>query len=123
MLFDLISELARPLFSKLLEEDPVAPDELRARVLAHAEKLHAVGGAVDARLVTELSASCIALIESLTEFSGDTSRKLVQAACLYFVLEDDASPDSEEDGLRDDVEVLNAVARHLDLERLAIRLD
>lgn len=123
MLFDLISELARPLFAKLLEDEQMPLDELRTRVQAHAEALHGAGKAVDGRLVTELSASCIGLIDSLTEFSGDTSRKLVQAACLYFVLEDDASPDSEEGGLVDDVEVLNTVAKHLDLERLIIRLD
>ena len=123
MLFDLISELARPLFAKLLEDDPVPVDELRARVLAHGEHLKAAGGAVDLRLSAELTESCNGLLDSLTEFSGDTSRKLVQAACLYFVLEDDASPDTGDNGLVDDVEVLNAVAKHLDLERLIIRLD
>lgn len=122
MLFDLISELARPHFAQLLEEAPIALDDLRGRVQQHASELQQAGGAVDVELAAQLADSCLGLIDSLSDFSGDTSRKLVQAACMYFVLEDDASPDSSEGGLIDDAEVVNAVATHLDLERLVIRL-
>lgn len=123
MLFDLITELARPVFQRLLEEAPIPPQQLGAQLRAHTEALQARGGEVDGALAGRLQVACEALLASLTEFSGDTTRQLVQAACRYYVLEDDAQPDSAPGGLQDDLEVVAAVARHLGLDDVAGQLD
>ena len=123
MLFDLIAELARPVFQKLLDEPPLSADELGAQVRAHTEALRGRGQGVDVALAERLQTACEALLASLSDFSGDTSRQLVHAACRYYVLEEDAHADSTPGGLEDDREVVAAVARHLGLDDVAATLD
>ena len=119
MLFNLIADLARPVFQRLLDEPPISTDELAAQVDAHTEALLATDGDVDRAAAQRLQTACQALLGSLTEFTGDSTRQLVQAACRYYVLEEDAQADSSLGGLDDDVEVVAAVARHLGLDDVA----
>jgi uncharacterized membrane protein YkvA (DUF1232 family) len=46
---------------------------------------------------------------------GEAERRMIQAAVLYFVLDQDAEPDRQSLlGLDDDLRVLRAVTRHLE---------
>jgi len=52
---------------------------------------------------------------ALSPTATQADQRLIQAAVLYFVLDNDALPDTRRlMGLEDDAKVLQAVARHLD---------
>jgi hypothetical protein len=73
--------------------------------------------------VEELVQSLIGLLKTLKRDGPEFDHRAVQAACRYFVVEDDGDEDMEsEDGFDDDVEVMNAVANALDREDLVIDL-
>ena len=68
----------------------------------------------DPQLARSLADAALKLLGTLNEDTPEPTRRLVQAAVRYFVIEDDADSDLGSIlGLDDDAEVLNAVLRHL----------
>ena len=65
---------------------------------------------IDVVLAGAVANGCQKLVKWATGHGNGRQRKAVYAAVQYFILEDDASPDSGPDGYLDDAEVVNAVA-------------
>ncbi|MCO4772521.1 MAG: hypothetical protein KDA24_20985 [Deltaproteobacteria bacterium] len=71
----------------------------------------------------QLAESLMGLLKTLRKGGPDEHHIAVQAACRYFTSEYDGDDDMEsEEGFDDDIEVMNAVARALDMEELVIDL-
>lgn len=69
---------------------------------------------VDPTLANALSDASLRLLSTLHDGSPESTRRLIQAAVRYFVIEEDADSDLDSIlGLDDDAEVLNAVLRKL----------
>ncbi len=108
---------ARHLFTRLLDQELQPATVLMRLVERHLADLEAIGqrdellNLVRARELTALARRLLAHYPEAPE----TDRRLIQAAVLYFVLDNDAAPDSRSLlGLEDDARVLAAVARHLE---------
>lgn len=108
---------ARHLFTRLLDQELQSATVLMRLVERHLADLEATGqrdellNLVRAR---ELTVQARRLLARYPEAS-DADRRLIQAAVLYFVLDNDAAPDSRSLlGLEDDARVLAAVVRYLE---------
>jgi len=115
---DGVPDAARPLWKQLVTE-PLRPvhelfAEVRAYQTALARRANRQGDDVDPTLATALADAALRLLGSLGEQSPESTRRAVQAAVRYFVIEDDADGDLDSIlGLDDDAEVMNAVLRQL----------
>jgi hypothetical protein len=88
--------------------------EVRAYQLAIQQRSQWNDADVDPTLANALSEASLRLLGTLSETSPESTRRLVQAAVRYFVIEEDADSDLDSIlGLDDDAEVLNAVLRKL----------
>lgn len=105
-------------WERLLQQ-PLSPVEvLRGDLEDYLARVE--GTQADPKVLQGLIAGCRALLD--TEWDEE-SRRLVQGAVTYFLLEDDEEPDLDSvAGLDDDAEVFNAVARALGREDLVIPL-
>jgi hypothetical protein len=88
--------------------------EVRAYQQALAKRSHWHDDDFDPQLARGLADASLKLLGTLNEDTPEPTRRLVQAAVRYFVIEDDADSDLDSIlGLDDDAEVLNAVLRRL----------
>ncbi|MEM9693857.1 MAG: hypothetical protein AAGA56_15020 [Myxococcota bacterium] len=122
-----IPDVARPLWTKLVAEDLLPVHELFASVRSYRESLarraQVADTAVDLKLVDALTDTSLELLGSLQDDTPEQTRRLVQAAVRYFVIEDDADRDLDSIlGLDDDAEVLNAVVAHLGHEAWLVEI-
>jgi len=118
---------ARRLFARLADADTLLPPRrLADQVKGYVKLIQAT--AVDnpwinVDQVKELARSLMGLLRGLTPDGPEFDHRAVQAACRYFVLEEDGDEDMEsEDGFDDDIEVMNAVANALGRDDLVIDL-
>ena len=100
------------------------PDTLRDRVQAHLDRARTVAAQdafLDLDAAQRVAETLLVLLQDWTQFP-EPERRLVQAACLYFVADDDAEPDFDSlVGFDDDVEAVNHT---LDLlRRPELRID
>lgn len=113
---------SQALFDRLHDAPLVALEQLRAELKAYASHLEATGAAnelLDATLARAIVHCCEGLLE-MSEDADEPTRRLVQAAVRYFVIEEDVEPDRDSLwGLDDDAVVCGAVASFLDREDLA----
>ena len=113
-----IPDGARELWTKLVAEDlrPVHElfKEVRDYQQAIAQRSQWRDADVDPTLANALVDASLKLLSTLKEETPEPTRRAVQAAVRYFVIEDDADSDLDSIlGLDDDAEVLNAVLSHL----------
>jgi uncharacterized membrane protein YkvA (DUF1232 family) len=113
-----IPDVARPLWRKLVAEEPVPVHQLFGEVLKYEQTLDQRAewdeSKVDPTLARDLVRASNRLLGTLTSSSPESTRQLIQAAIRYFVIDEDADADLDSIlGLDDDAEVLNAVLRHL----------
>lgn len=112
------------MFERLRMQAPRAIDDLRAEVRAHAERIRLAMGAnalADPAVAFALASEARALIDEAERRQDGETHRLVQAAVMYFVLDEDAEHDLyAAGGLDDDAAVLNAVARSLGREDLVV---
>lgn len=96
---------------------------MRADVLAHrtaAERAVQDDGHVDLNMACAIAAGCFALLDAWEQLD-EPQRRAVQAACLYYVHQDDEEDDfSSVVGFDDDAEVLNHVAALLKRPELSV---
>ena len=113
-----IPDASREFWKKLVVEDLRPVHELFAEVKQYqqaiAQRSTVQNAEVDPTLANDLSAASLRLLGTLTEGTPERTRRLIQAAVRYFVLEEDADSDLDSIlGLDDDGEVMNAVLRVL----------
>jgi len=113
-----IPDAAKDLWSKLVAEDlrPVHElfKEVRDYQHALAKRSQWNDDDVDPALARGLAEASLRLLGTLSDDTPEPTRRLIQAAVRYFVIEDDADSDLDSIlGLDDDAEVVNAVLRHL----------
>jgi uncharacterized membrane protein YkvA (DUF1232 family) len=117
---------SRDVLRTLLDEPLVSADELRREIAEYVAAVHARAQReefVDVRLVDRVGDACLGLLSAIGDEAPPESRRLVQAAIRYFILESDADSDfSSVVGFDDDAEVVNAVARYLQRTDLVVEV-
>lgn len=112
-----IPDAARELWRKLVTQPLVPVAELEGELRAYQQSLARSAqwsDDVDPVLARSLGKTCVKLLSTVSDGTPAAERQLIQAAVRYFILEDDAESDFDSViGLDDDVEVLNAVLKHL----------
>ena len=117
---------AAAIFAALCEEEPrpvaALAEEVRA-YLAHVTRSAGRGATlIDLESAEELARASLALLGAMGAATPAEERRLVQAAVRYFVIEEDALGDlGSITGFDEDIEVMNAVLRHLRRTDLLIR--
>jgi hypothetical protein len=120
---------SQALFDRLYDAPLVPAAELRAELRAYATRMSTTAAAnelLDATLCEAITRCCEGLLDMLDPLdqhdqrrADEATRRLVQAAVRYFVVEEDVEPDRETLwGLDDDAVVCGAVAHHLGREDL-----
>ena len=113
---------SQALFDRLHDAPLVPATELRAELRAYAARIGSAAAAnemLDATLADAITRCCEGLLDLLEEDASEATRRLVQAAVRYFVVEEDVEPDRDTLwGLDDDAVVCGAVAGHLGREDL-----
>ena len=111
-----IPHKAKPLWDKLLAEDLAPIHELFSEVAVYRKAIEQArrNDNVDHTVAIALADVSLKLLQTITPKTPETSRRLIQAAVRYFVLEDDIDGDMDSVlGFDDDAEVMNAVTIHL----------
>ena len=111
---DGIPAAAKPLWSQLVVAELKPVHELFTEVKAYenalAQRAEWRDTDVDPALARALVEASSRLLGTLNDDTPETTRRMVQAAVRYFVIEDDADSDLDSIlGLDDDAEVMNAV--------------
>jgi uncharacterized membrane protein YkvA (DUF1232 family) len=110
-------EAIAQLFDRLMREPRRSREELRRRVASYLVSIESLAREVDfvdVDLVETIANRCHRLIETLDAGACEDHRRLVQAAVLYFVLDEDAEADTSSlIGFDDDRLVVDTVAREL----------
>ncbi len=119
-----IAPEARSSFAQIVGQDPVGRTRLRVEIQDYIELIKAFaadGSDVDQESARKIARGLIALLGSLTPDTPDDHRRLVQAACRYFVLDEDGDDDFDTgSGFDDDTDVFNAVAEEVGRSDLVI---
>jgi uncharacterized membrane protein YkvA (DUF1232 family) len=118
---------ARSLFARLRVSDDLRPPKVLAgEVKAYVGLVRATGRdseVVAVEKAEKLGQALLHLLRSLRPDGPVEHHQAVQAACLYFAAEYDGDEDMESlEGFDDDIEVMNAVARAMDLDEYVIDL-
>lgn len=104
-------------FRRMMREPRHSREELRRLVVSHLIKLEALAREVDyldVELAAEVANRCHRLIDSIAPPVVEDHRRLVQAAILYFVLDEDVEGDTTSlIGLDDDRLVVDTVCDEL----------
>ena len=130
VLSEVLSQLpgdVAPYVGRLAEQEPAAVDQLRSELRAYSRELAELARTdpqVDAELGLELAGACRTLLERLESPIDPVVHRVVHACIRYFLLDDDADPDTASWlGLDDDVEVFNVVVVALGHSDLRVALD
>ena len=106
---------------------PLAPKrELIALINDYTDEIARVAnrrGDLDINLADCIARCCLTLLNEQWDSEGDHRKRLIQAACYYFVESDDEDVDLESVyGFDDDAELLNVILEDLDRPELAIQI-
>ena len=117
----------RPLFARLRKDEDLKPPKVLAgEVKAYVGLVRATGRDSDVVAVDkaeQLGQALLHLLRHLSRGGPKEHHQAVQAACRYFSSEFDGDEDMESlEGFDDDIEVMNAVARALELDEYIIDL-
>jgi len=116
----------RPTIVEMLRQPAISLEGLRAQVHEHALEYIAeseVRRDLDPALAHGLEAACGQLLALVEAGLPDDERAIVQAACEYFVFDDDLDDDFDGiTGLDDDAEVVNAALSVFGLAASAIKI-
>jgi hypothetical protein len=101
------------IFKRLMREPRLSREEMRRRVttyLVGIESLARQVDYIDVELVQSIANRCCRLIDGVDVRSSEEHRRLVQAAVLYFLVDEDAESDTSSlIGFDDDRLVVDAV--------------
>lgn len=121
-----VPETSKQLLVRLLQEDLIPIEALRAVVESYRRVIHEAArrnGRANAPLGDQIADSLQALLARINETTGDDNLQIIQAAVRYFVIQNDGSGHDleSEDGLYDDARVVNAVMHYFGLDGLKIQ--
>jgi hypothetical protein len=109
------------LLRKMMREPRHSREELRRLTAAHLVKLETAARDVDyldVELAAAIANGCHRLVDTIAPPVTEDHRRLVQAAVLYFVLDEDVEGDTTSlIGLDDDRLVVDAVCDELGVQR------
>ena len=117
---DQLPESVEQVFRRMMRELRRSREELRRLVATHLVRLETASRAtdfIDAPLAGHIANLCHRLIDTIAPPVEEDHRRVVQAAVLYFALEEDVESDTDSlIGLDDDRLVVNAVCRELGID-------
>jgi len=117
---DQLTESVEQIFRRMMREPRRSREELRRLVAMHLVRLETASRAsdfIDAPLAGHIANLCHRLIDTVAPPVEEDHRRIVQAAVLYFALEEDVESDTVSlIGLDDDRLVVNAVCRELGID-------
>jgi len=115
-----LPESVEQVFRRMMRELRRSREELRRLVATHLVRLETASRAtdfIDAPLAGHIANLCHHLIDTIAPPVEEDHRRVVQAAVLYFALEEDVESDTDSlIGLDDDRLVVNAVCRELGID-------
>ncbi len=116
--------VAAPLVREIAEEALRSVDSLRREVLEYRTTVareSETNAVVDTATAFALTEGCLALLDHLQHDSSTETHMLIQLACRYFVLEEDAEGDLDSSiGFDDDAEVFDVICRYLGRDDLVL---
>lgn len=119
-----VPAVAAGLVAEIGREPLRTAESLRLEVLAYDRLIAETAESnpvVDVQTASALTTGCVALLDWLADHDQPLNHLLVQVACRYYVLEEDAEGDLDSSiGFDDDAEVFNAVCVYLGLDELVI---
>jgi len=111
---------AATIFEGLLAENFIPARELRAQIPSYLAELEDATGThefLDIGLAKKVADQSLGLLDGIDIDTSEETRKLIQAAIRYFLLDDDADSDKESlIGFDDDARVVELVAREIGRE-------
>ena len=111
---------AAAIFEGFLAEGRVPATELRAQIPSYVAELELATRTqefLDIGLAKKVANQCLGLLDGIDVDTSEETRKLIQAAVRYFLLEDDADSDKRSlIGFDDDARVVELVAREIGRE-------
>lgn len=117
---DRLPEAVELVFRRMMREPRRSREELRRLVARHLVRLESASREtdfIDALLAGRIATLCHRLIDTIAPPVEEDHRRVVQAAVLYFALEEDVEGDTESlIGLDDDRLVVTAVCQELGVE-------
>ena len=111
-----IPHKARPLWDKLMAEEVIPVHQLFSEVTEYRKAIEAARRMehVDDTLADALADVSLQLLQTIGPNTTEETRRVIQGAVRYFVLEDDIDGDLDSVlGFDDDAEVMNAALDHL----------
>lgn len=120
-----VPESSKQLLLRLMQEDLIAVEALRAVVEQYRRVIHDAArknGRANTVVGDAIAGSLQALLARMNETTGPDNHLIIQAAVRYFVIQNDGNGNDleSEDGLYDDARVVNAVMHYFGLDRLKI---
>ena len=97
----------------------------RALINDYADEIARVAkrrGDMDVNPANCIARCCLELLNERWDGEGDHRKRLIQAACYYYVENDDGDGDLQSVYGFDDAELLNVILEHLDRPDLAIQI-
>jgi len=121
-----VPESSKQLLLRLLEEDLLPVNALRAAVESYRRLVHEAArknGRANAALGDEIARSLQVLLKRVNDTTGAENLHILQAAVRYFVIQNDGSGNdlTSAEGLFDDARVVNAVFHYFGRDDLAVR--
>jgi len=125
-LFEALPDLLRQPASNFYNM-PLAPKrKLISLIDDYADEIVRVAnrrGDLDINLADCIARCCLTLLNEQWDGEGDQRKRLIQAACYYYVENDDEDGDLQSVyGFDDDAELLNVILENLDRPDLAIQI-
>ena len=126
VLFETLPRAVQKVVRDFYDEPLLSKNELMDLLEKYDVRVHNAAeyrGDVDAQLADRISGCCRSLLSEQWDDGAPESKRLIQAACLYYVETDDGDGDmASAYGLDDDAKLLNFVVEYLGRPDLIIRI-
>jgi hypothetical protein len=120
-----VPDSSKELLLRLLEEEPLPVEALKAGVETYRRLIHKVAaenGRANAPLGDEIAKALQAILARMSDRTGWHNHVIIQSGVRYFVIQNDGFGNdlATEDGLFDDARIVNAILHYFGLDKLKI---
>ena len=116
----------RQALGRLYDMPLTSKSALEVRIIQYADDIERAAtkrGDLDVHLADCISRSCMTLLNEEWDRSEDFGKRLIEAACQYFVESDDQDSDLESVyGFDDDAELVNEIVELLNRQDLTVQI-